>query len=117
MIDIALRDMLPWLQGNESITVHLIRGKSLMADVRVLCVSKQPRTDTHTGITHLGGQGWKWTTNQVVQSIENKTNSFYTYVNQTRANIGVVNGPNGKYVRTYADGKWTDNLLSLPECP
>nr|WP_314464360.1 DUF3892 domain-containing protein [uncultured Novosphingobium sp.] len=33
-----------------------------------------------------------------------------------RANIGVVNGQNGKYLRTYADGKWNDNLLALPEC-
>ena len=33
-----------------------------------------------------------------------------------RANVGVVNGPSGKYVRTYADGKWNDNLLALPEC-
>jgi hypothetical protein len=28
-----------------------------------------------------------------------------------------VDGPNGKYLRTYADGQWNDNLLSLPECP
>ena len=30
--------------------------------------------------------------------------------------IGVVNGPNGKYLRTYADGRANDNLLSLPSC-
>ena len=37
-------------------------------------------------------------------------------VNGKRANVGVVNGPNGKYVRTYADGVWNDNLLALYEC-
>jgi hypothetical protein len=87
-----------------------------MADVQVTCINKQPRDNTHEGITHLGGSGWRWTRQQVIDSIEAKTNTFYTYVSGNRGNIGVVNGPNGKYLRTYADGKWNDNLLSLPEC-
>ena len=87
-----------------------------MADVQVTCINKQPRNNTHEGITHLGGSGWRWTRSQVIQSIEAKTNTFYTKVGGNRAEIGVVNGPNGKYVRTYADGKWNDNLLALPEC-
>ena len=87
-----------------------------MADVQVTCINKQPRDITHEGITHLGGSGWRWTRQQVIDSIEAKTNTFYTYVAGNRGNIGVVNGPNGKYLRTYADGKWNDNLLSLPEC-
>ena len=49
-------------------------------------------------------------------SIEAKTNTFYTLVGGKRADVGVVNGANGKYVRTYADGVWNDNLLALPEC-
>lgn len=87
-----------------------------MADVRVKCINKQPRNDTHEGITHLGGDGWKWTRQQVVDSIRAKTNTFYTLVGGTRANLGVVDGPRGPYVRTYADGKWNDNLLALIEC-
>lgn len=87
-----------------------------MADVQVICINKQPRDNTHEGITHLGGSGWRWTRKQVIDSIEAKTNTFYTKVAGNRGNIGVVNGPNGKYLRTYADGKWNDNLLSLPEC-
>ena len=87
-----------------------------MADVQVTCINKQPHNSTHEGITHLGGSGWRWTRSQVIQSIEAKTNTFYTKVGGNRAEIGVVNGPNGKYVRTYADGKWNDNLLALPEC-
>lgn len=71
---------------------------------------------THEGITHLGGPQWKWTRQEVITSIENRSNSFYTSVGGTRADIGVVNGPNGKYVRTHADGKYNDNLLALPEC-
>lgn len=87
-----------------------------MADAQVRCINKQPRNNTHEGITHLGGEGWKWTRKQVIDSIEAGTNTFYTFVAGKRANVGVVNGPNGKYVRTYADGTWNDNLLALMEC-
>ena len=87
-----------------------------MADVRVTCINKQPRNNPHEGITHLGGSGWRWTRQQVVDSINAKTNTFYTYEAGRRADVGVVHGPNGDYVRTYANGQWTDNLLALPEC-
>ncbi len=87
-----------------------------MADVQVKCINKQPRNDRHEGITHLGDAGWKWTRAEVIQSIENQSNTFFTYVNGKRSNVGVVDGPNGKYVRTYADGVWNDNLLALVEC-
>ena len=49
-------------------------------------------------------------------SINSGSNTFYTLVNGKRAEVGVVNGPNGQYVRTHADGYWNDNLLALPEC-
>lgn len=87
-----------------------------MADVRVTCINKQPRNNTHEGITHLGGATWHWTRQDVINSIEGKTNTFFTLVGGNRAEVGVVNGANGKYLRTYADGKWNDNLLALPEC-
>lgn len=87
-----------------------------MADVHVTCINKVPRDDPHEGITHLGGASWRWTRAQVIQSIEAQSNTFYTLVDGTRADVGVVNGPNGKYVRTHADGKWNDNLLALAEC-
>lgn len=87
-----------------------------MADARVTCINKQPRNNQYEGITHLGGVDWHWTREKVIASIEAKTNTFHTLVNGNRGDIGVVDGPNGKYLRTYADGKWNDNLLSLPEC-
>jgi hypothetical protein len=87
-----------------------------MADVQVKCINKQPRNSTHEGITHLGGQGWKWARAEVIQSIETGSNTFFTQVDGRRSNIGVVEGPHGKYVRTHADGYYNDNLLSLIEC-
>ncbi len=87
-----------------------------MADVQVTCINKQPRDNPHEGITHLGGAGWKWTRQEVINSIEARTHTFFTKVGGKRADIAVVNGPNGKYVRTHADGQWNDNLLALAEC-
>lgn len=87
-----------------------------MADAQVTCINKQPRNSTYEGITHLGGNGWKWTRSEVIQSIRNKSNTFFTQVNGKRADIGIVEGQNGPYLRTYADDQWNDNLLALPEC-
>jgi hypothetical protein len=88
-----------------------------MADVQVTCINKPDRDNRHEAITHLGGYGWRWTRQEVVNSINQKTNTFYTQVAGRRANIGVVDGATGQFVRTYADGVWNDNLLALTECP
>lgn len=87
-----------------------------MSDVQVTCINKQPRQNPYEGITHLGGRTWRWTREQVITSIDRSENTFYTLVGGNRGNIGIVNGPNGKYLRTYRDGQWNDNLLSLTEC-
>ena len=42
------------------------RLESQMSDVQVKCINKQPRNNPHEGITHLGGDGWKWTRQQVI---------------------------------------------------
>lgn len=87
-----------------------------MADVQVSCINKLPRQNSYDGITYLGGVGWRWSRQRVIDSINAGDNTFYTLVNGNRGNVGVVNGPTGPYLRTYADGRWNDNLLSLPEC-
>lgn len=87
-----------------------------MADVQVTCISKANRQSSHEGITHLGGAGWKWTRQEVINSINAGTNTFYTKVDGKRADVKVVNGANGSYVQTCADGAFNNNLLNLPEC-
>ena len=87
-----------------------------MADVQVTCINKPNRDSKHESIIQLGGATWRWPRQDVVNSINAKTNTFYTLVNGKRANVGVVDGPNGQYLRSYADGVWNDNLLALPEC-
>lgn len=90
-----------------------------MADVQVTCIKKQDHNSSYEGITHLGNPnsadgGWIWPREDVIATIEAKLNTFYTLVDGNRGDIAIVAGPNGKYVRTYADGKWNDNLLSAP---
>ena len=95
-----------------------------MADVQVTCITKPHPQSPHEHITHLGnpgssGGGWMWTREQVIASIDGKMNTFYVLdpVSGKRADIGVVREA-GKtpYVRTYADGRWSNNLLSLNQC-
>lgn len=93
-----------------------------MSDVQVTCITKPHPQSPHEHITHLGnpGQGWTWPREKVVESIDAKTNTFFVIDSRSgkRADIGVVR-PTGRapFLRTYADGVWNDNLLSLNQCP
>ena len=93
-----------------------------MADVQVTCITKPHPQSSHEHITHLGNPkaDWKWTREQVIASIDAKTNTFYVLDpdNGNRSNVGVVR-PVGRpaFLRTHADGDWNDNLLSLNQCP
>lgn len=93
-----------------------------MADVQVTCITKSVPQGGHEHITHLGDvKGtWRWTREEVIQSIDANTNTFFVIDpnNAKRSNVGVVR-PVGRpaYVRTHADRDWNDNLLSLPACP
>ena len=54
---------------------------------------------------------------ELVSWIEDKDGKAYVQDSSGhRANVGVVKPANGvKYLRTYADRVWTDNLLALPK--
>ncbi|CAM3391642.1 MULTISPECIES: DUF3892 domain-containing protein [Cupriavidus] len=93
-----------------------------MADARVTCISKPNPQSPHEHITHLGNPAadWMWTREQVIQSIDAKTNTFYVLDPSTgkRADIGVVrDAGKAPYLRTHADGRWNNNLLALNQCP
>lgn len=49
-----------------------------------------------------------------------KDKNGYAYVRDNQGNevrVGTAETPRGtKYIRTYRDKVWTDNLLALPEC-
>lgn len=91
-------------------------------DVQITCITKSLPNGGHEHITHVGNPAasWNWTVEQVIVSIDSKTNTFFVRdpVTGRRAEVGVVR-PAGRrpYIRTYADGVWNDNLLSLTACP
>lgn len=70
----------------------------------------------HQGITHLQAGGIIWTSQQVVTEIDDVHRySFYTSVGGSSAWVGVWTDFLGhKYLRTYANGIWNDNLEALP---
>jgi hypothetical protein len=100
----------------------MIETESAMPDVQVTCITKPNSQSPHEHITHLGNPavGWKWTREEVIASIDAKANTFCVIDPATgkRSDVGVVR-PAGRpaHVRTYADGDWNNNLLSLNQCP
>jgi hypothetical protein len=54
---------------------------------------------------------------EIVLFIEQKNGKAYVEDSRgRRADVGVVTPAHGaKYLRTHADGVWTDNLLALPQ--
>lgn len=87
-----------------------------MATLRVRCTNKRQRGN-HESISHLGGTGWRWPRQMVVDSILARTNTFYTDEVGRKAQVRARKGVHGWFVQTVADGRWTNNLLNLPECP
>ena len=94
--------------------------------VRIICISKDGgyHENPHEAISSLGwknestGESNSSTRLQMYDWIKNEGGK--AYVKDSRGNIAYVeprvNTRGTKYVRTYADQTWTDNLLSLPEC-
>jgi hypothetical protein len=94
-----------------------------MADCQVTCITKPHPLSPHEHITHIGNSNtnppWKWAREQVIASIDARTNTFFVIDPRTgrRTDVAVVREA-GKvpFLRTHADGVWNDNLLSLPQC-
>jgi hypothetical protein len=88
-----------------------------MADVQITCINRVPGDNSYDGITHLGTATRKWTRQQVVIWINAKEHTFHTMKDGKRANIHVYDDKQRPpHLQTYADDKWTNDLLALPEC-
>jgi hypothetical protein len=93
-----------------------------MADYRIDCVNKPHRDSPHEHITQVGGPksaGGRWhePVENVVRYLDGKEHRFYTDERGARAWVGVNTSRSGRrFLQTYADGVWRDNLLALPEC-
>ena len=92
-----------------------------MMEFEINCINKPNRSSTHEHITHIGNTNGKWrfTRETAIARIDAKTEAYFTVDKPTgrKAYIGVVReAGKAPYLRTYADGKWNDNLLAQAEC-
>jgi len=95
--------------------------EDVMAEFQVNCVTKPDRSSTSEHITHIGNnlQGWRLTRESAIRRIESQKEAFFVIDHATgkRAYIAVCREPGKEpYLRTYADGKWNNNLLAQGEC-
>jgi hypothetical protein len=84
-----------------------------MADRQVTKTGK----DGFGDITSLCGSWGSQLKSLAILDIELRTHRYYTHAsNGTEADVEVVNGPTGKYLRTDPDKTTADNLADLPDC-
>jgi hypothetical protein len=94
--------------------------------IRITCINKSRgyHQDPHHAIENLGwvneenGKTGKNTRLEIYNWLKTENASAYvTDAYGNRAYVGTREHSNGtKFVQTYADQVWTDNLLALPEC-
>lgn len=83
---------------------------------QVKCISKDDRKNPNERITHLGGDGWYKTSDDVIYRIENRIDSYYVIQGGHRSEVVVATRNGRKYLKTTNDGDEPNNLLSLPQC-
>ena len=86
-----------------------------MADRAVYKTAK----DTDGDITALCNSGEHWSPrskSNAIYDIETNLHTYYVPWVSGRTEIRVVDGPNGKYLRTVGDGSTGNNLDELPDC-
>jgi hypothetical protein len=94
-----------------------------MNEFQVSCITKSLPNGGHEHITHIGGPaggGWQLTRESAIARIRGKSERFFTLDKTSggKVYIAVVEeAGKAPYLRTYADGKWNDNLLAQPTCP
>jgi hypothetical protein len=80
----------------------------------------QARHDSDGDVTALGNPDASWSPRlkwDVINDIESGLHTYYVpWKIAGRTDIRVVNGPNGKYLRTDRDNTERNNLDDLPEC-
>jgi hypothetical protein len=94
--------------------------------IRITCINKSGgyHADPHHAISYL-----RWIEDGTGRTGKNSRLEIYNWIKDQsgtayvlgstghRALVGTREHANGtKYLQTYADRVWTDNLLALPEC-
>lgn len=96
-----------------------------MAEVRITCIKKDGgnHLNRHEGITSYGwgnpanGKSGESNRSAMVKWIEDGNRAYVQDAYGNKVYCDVRKSASGnKFLQTEADGKYTDNLLSLPEC-
>lgn len=89
----------------------------------ILCINKDDRKNPYERITHVGGKNpngtrWKQTQTKTIAEIDSGDWNYFVGTGKNKVKVVVAISPyDNKYIKTEADGKEPNNLLSLPECP
>jgi len=93
------------------------------ATIHIKCINKSDRQNPHERILHVGGTNpdgarWKLSQEAAIKKIEDGTFRFFVSVNDKSVWVIIATSQYGnKYLKTESDDAYTNNLLSLPECP
>lgn len=81
---------------------------------------RQTGKDSDGDITRLCNSGYEWSPRSKAKAISDIETGVHEYwvnwANSPETKIHVVNGPNGKYLRTDRDQTHRNNLDDLPDC-
>lgn len=94
--------------------------------IRITCINKSGgrHDDPHHAISHVAwkneetGATGRNSRVEIYDWIKDKNGTAYVRdARGNQVNVRTRQHANGtKFLQTYADGIWTDNLLALPEC-
>ena len=91
-------------------------------EFEVNCITKPHPENRHEHITHIGNtnNGWQLSREVAIQRIDAKTERYYTVERSTGRKVYIFvvreGGLKPPYLRTWADGVWSDNLLAQRQC-
>jgi hypothetical protein len=84
-------------------------------DIQITRITKSDRDGAHEHITRLGDSDRMWPKWDVICWIEEGETTFYTMVDGKQADIRVRERKGLKYLQTWVDGSWNDDLLALSQ--
>lgn len=88
----------------------------MVTSIQVTCINKGDRSNPHTRITTIGGDGWKESQANAIRQIQKGTHSYWVSVGNNRTDVIVAEHNGNPYLKTKADTTTVDNLLNLSEC-
>ncbi|MDX9739267.1 MAG: DUF3892 domain-containing protein [Candidatus Dojkabacteria bacterium] len=95
-----------------------------MSEVEIVCINKDNgnHNNPHEGITHYGwknsvGKTVRSTRDQMLKYLDDGNHAYVISNHDTKAYCYIRTSTTGnRFLQTYADSQYTNNLLSLNEC-